>query len=97
MKRHIPAAITFKDFNAASRERFRRGNDVGGFCISAESDHRRVFVQQKHITDASFFAQGDQLFLQANASPVIDGAELENGNQFKAISPQRHGDTEKAK
>ena len=54
------------------------------FCllaVAAESDDRRMFEQQQDVADASFFAQLDQALLQAEAGGVVDGAELEDGDQ----------------
>jgi hypothetical protein len=36
-----------------------------------------VFKQQKYVADFFFFAQGDQLLLQAEAGGVVDSAELD--------------------
>jgi hypothetical protein len=41
-----------------------------------------MFEQQKSIADATVFAKRDQLLLQAEPGCVINGAELEDGDQI---------------
>jgi hypothetical protein len=44
-----------------------------------------VLKQKDNVADAGFFAEGDQLFLQALGGGVVNGAELEKGNQNLAM------------
>lgn len=81
MKCDIPATVAFEHFNAAPHQAFRRSQNIRRFRISAERDDGRVLKQQNNIANATVFAQRNQLFLQTKASCVIDGAELENGDQ----------------
>src|SRR5579863_6668124 len=60
---YVAAAITLAHPHAAIGKLFRRGDDVGGFSIAAQSDHRRVLEQQKYIANATFFSQLDQSLL----------------------------------
>src|SRR5258708_18342334 len=48
-----------------------------------------MFEQEEDIADFFFFAQNYQLLLKAQASRVIDGAELEDGNH-NFTSPRIH-------
>ena len=82
MKRDVPAAVAFEYLYPALSEQFGRSNDVGGFGVAAERDHRRVLKQQQHVSNAAFLAQSYQLLLQAKPGRVIDSAELENGDQI---------------
>ena len=82
MKRDVPAAVAFEYLYPALSEQFGRSNDVCGFGVTAESNHRCVFEQQQHIPDEALLAQCDELFLQAQARGVIKHAELENGDQI---------------
>src|SRR5258708_30922229 len=50
-----------------------------------------MFEQEEDIADFFFFAQNYQLLLKAQASRVIDGAELEDGNH-NFTSPRIHTD-----
>jgi hypothetical protein len=54
-----------------------------------------MFEQKQNIADLIFFAQVDELPLQAQAGSVIDGAELDESDHTKSISPRRHRGTEK--
>ena len=40
-----------------------------------------MFKQKKDVADLFFFSQGDELLLQAEAGGVVDGAELDQGDQ----------------
>ena len=81
VERDVAAAIAFEYFHAALGQQFGRSDDVFLLGIAAESDDRRVFEQKKNVADAAFLAQFDQALLQAQAGGVIDGAELEDGDQ----------------
>src|SRR5580704_11026018 len=76
----VAAAVAFEDFYAALREKFGGSDYVGGFGVATERDYRLVLQEEKDVADFFFFAQGDQLLLQAETRGVVDGAELENGN-----------------
>ena len=82
MKCNVTSAIAFENFHAALCELLRRGEHVRSFGIPAEGDHRRVLQQKKNIADAAFFAQVNQLLLQAEGRRVVESAELEDGNQL---------------
>jgi hypothetical protein len=41
-----------------------------------------VFEQKQDIADLFFFAERDQLLLQAEACGVVDGAELDDRDHF---------------
>ena len=77
----VAAAITLENFHAALGQQFGRGDDVFLLGVAAESDDGRMFEQQQNIADAAFFAQFDQPLLQAQASGVVERAELEDGDQ----------------
>ncbi len=40
-----------------------------------------MLEQQEYIADTAFFAKRNEAFLEAQASSVIDGSELENGDR----------------
>jgi hypothetical protein len=42
-----------------------------------------VFEQEQYVADLFFLAQLDQLLLQAEARGVINGAELDQGDQIQ--------------
>ncbi len=96
MEGDVAAAVAFEKLDAALGKEFGRGYDVCGFRVAAERDDGRVFQQEKDVADLLFFAQSDQLLLQAQAGGVVDGAELDERNQIQTVSPRRHRDTEKS-
>jgi hypothetical protein len=77
----VAAAVAFEELNAALGEEFARGDNVNSFRIAAEADDGRVFEQEQDVADSFFLAQGDELLLQAKAGRVVNGAELNDGDQ----------------
>jgi len=77
---YVTTSIALEDFNATVRQKFRRGENILRMRIPPHSDDRRVLKQQKRVSDATFFAQCDQLLLESYARRVINGAELEDGD-----------------
>ena len=59
MEGYVAAAIALENLNTTGRKSFGRGNHVGGFGISTESDHRRVFEQQERIANTTVFTKLD--------------------------------------
>jgi hypothetical protein len=59
-----------------------------------------VFEEEEDVADFFFFAEGDELLLQSQARGVVDGAELEDGDQAsfgarsKAFTTEGTEDTE---
>jgi hypothetical protein len=43
-----------------------------------------MFQQQENVTDEAVFTELDELLLQPQASSIVEGAELEHGNQDPA-------------
>lgn len=82
MKRNIPTAIAFTNFNSALGEAFRRSEHVCRFGVTSESDNWRVLEQKKDIANSSIFAERHQSLLQAQSDRVINRAELENRDHF---------------
>jgi hypothetical protein len=41
-----------------------------------------VLEEEEGVADFFFFAEGEQLLLQAEGCGVVDGAELEDGDQI---------------
>jgi hypothetical protein len=74
---YVASAVAFEELDAALGQLFRRSNYVCGFRVAAESDDGRMFEQKQDIADLLFFAQVDQLLLQAQAGGVVNGAELD--------------------
>jgi hypothetical protein len=54
-----------------------------------------VFEQKENVADFFFFAQRDELLLQTKAGGVIDGSELDEGDQI-LIAADLHGSKAKA-
>src|SRR5579863_4077770 len=103
VKGNVAAAIAFEDLDAPLGEELGRGQNVLGLRVAAKSNDRRVLQEKNNVSDASFFAQPNQLFLQALSGGVINGAELENGDQklargFSQVNadakPLHHRDSE---
>lgn len=88
----VSTAIAFEDLDAALGKEFRRGDHVCCFGIAAERDHGRVFEQEQHVADLLFFSQRDQLLLQAQAGGVVNGPELDDGDQ-SLVATDIHGFT----
>ena len=84
VKGDIAAAVAFEQLDAALGKEFGRSDYVCGFRVAAERDDRRVFEQEQDIADLFFFAQRDQLLLQAQAGGVVDGAELDEEIKFNS-------------
>jgi hypothetical protein len=76
----IAAAVAFEKFDAALGKHFGRRDYVGGFGVAAQRDDWLVFEQEQDIADLLFFAQRDQLLLQAQARGVVECPELDDGN-----------------
>ena len=93
VKSDVPSAVAFEDLYTALRQQVICGEDVCPLGVSAQGDDRRMFQQKKNVTDASFFAQFDQLLLQTQARGVVDRAELEDGDQDRFATDRRdkHG------
>ena len=81
MEGDVAATIALGDFDTALGKEIRRGEDVRPLGIPAQSNDRRVFEQKKSVADAAFLTQLDEALLKAQARGVIDGAELEDGDQ----------------
>ncbi len=81
MKCDVSPTIAFVDFDTALSEQFGWGDDVLGFRIPTQRDYRSMFKQQNNVASAAFFAERDELFLQAKPSRIINVAELEDGDQ----------------
>ena len=79
VKRNIPTAIALEHLDPASRQCVAGSKHVSSFRIAPQSDHRRVFKQQQHISDLSGLAQIDKFSLQAQPLGIIDDAELNDG------------------
>ena len=82
MESDVAAAVAFEEFDAALGEEFGRRDYIGGFGVAAERDDRLVFEQEQDVADLFFFAQSDQLLLQAKAGRVVDSAELDERDQI---------------
>jgi hypothetical protein len=76
----IAAAVAFEKFDAALRKHFGGCDYVRGFGVAAQRDDWLVLEQEKDIADLLFFAQHDQLLLQAQAGGVVECPELDDGN-----------------
>ena len=74
----VAAAVAFVQLDAALGEEFGGGNYIRGVGVAAQRNDWFVFEQEKDVADLFFFAQGDQLLLQAEAGGVVDGAELDD-------------------
>ena len=81
MERHVATAITFDYFHAALGQHFGRGHDIFLLGVASQSNDRSVFQQQQNIADAILLTQFDEALLQAQAGGVVEGAELEDGDQ----------------
>jgi len=81
MERDVAAAVALEEFDAALGEEFGGCDYVRSFGVAAQRDYWLVFEQKQDIADFLFFAQSDELLLQAKACGVVDGAELEDGDQ----------------
>jgi len=77
----VAATIALEELDTALLQEFGRGDNVGGLGVAAESDDGRVFEQEQDVADFAVFAQGDELLLQSKAGGVVDGAELDDGDQ----------------
>ena len=78
---NVAAAVALEDFNPALGKEFGRREDIFRFGIAAEGNDGRVLEKKNNVADAGFFAERDELFLQAERRGVIDGAELEDRDQ----------------
>ena len=48
-----------------------------------------MFEQEQNVADLFFFSQCDELLLQAQACGVIDGTELDDGDQIRFVTELR--------
>jgi len=48
-----------------------------------------MLEQKQHVANFLFFAQCDELLLQAHAGGVVDSAELDNGDQIPPAADLR--------
>ncbi len=81
VKGNVAAAIAFVKLDATLGQEFGRCNHIGSFRIAPESNDGGVFQQQQHVADLLRFSQFNQLLLQAQASGVVNGAELDERDQ----------------
>jgi len=79
---HVAAAVAFEQFDAALFQKLGRRDHVRALCVAAQRDDWGVFEQEEDVADLFFFAQSHELLLQAQAGGVIDGAELDDGDQL---------------
>ena len=78
---NVSAAITLEYLHATLHQDFGRSDDIVALGITAKSDDRGMFKQKKNVGDAIFFAKLDQALLQAQPASVINGPELDDGDQ----------------
>ena len=48
-----------------------------------------MFEEEQNVADLFFFSQSDELLLQAQACGVIDGTELDDGDQIRFATELR--------
>ncbi len=65
MEGDVAAAVAFEKFYAALLQEFGRGHYVRRFRVAAQRDYWLVFEQEEYVADFFFFAESDQLLLQA--------------------------------
>src|SRR5205807_1373612 len=76
VKRHVAAAIGFKQLNSLGRKKIARGYDVLASGIAPQGNDRRMLQQQQRVAGAPFFYQMDQGLLQAESGGVIHASEI---------------------
>lgn len=84
MEGDIAAAVRFEKFDASLGQDFGRGDDVCSFCVASECDDRLVLEQEKNVADSFLFAKSNEFLLEAQAGRIINGAELEDGDQVSS-------------
>ena len=77
MEGDVATAVAFEELDTSLGEELGGRNYIRRFRVAAQCDDWRVFEQEKHVADLFFFAEGDELLLQAKARGVINGAELD--------------------
>lgn len=82
MKGDISSTVAFENFDAALGKQLGQGDYVCRFRVAAEGYDRRVLKQQERVTNAAFFAEGNELFLKAETGGVVNRAELEDRDQI---------------
>lgn len=93
----ITTAIAFEELYAALLQEFRRGDNVGGLGVAAQRDDRLMFQQEQDVADLFFLVESNQLLLQLLGGGIVDGAELDDGNQILfARSTDSHGSESKS-
>ena len=73
----VSAAVNLVDFDAFGGEGFVGEQDIGSGGIAAEGEDRRVFQQDKGVTNLVRFSGGYDFGLDAQAFSVGDAAKLE--------------------
>ena len=98
VERHVAAAIGFEYLDTALGKSFGRSQDVGALALRPRVMTGECSSSSRTSPMLAVLAQFDQALLQAQAGGVIDGAELEDGDQNRSprISRIEHG-SEKAR
>ncbi len=65
MEGDVAAAVAFEKFDATFLQERQGGHYVCSFGVAAQRDHWLVFEQEENVADFFFFAECDQLLLQA--------------------------------
>ena len=73
----VAAAVDLVERDAARGQKLVRRQDICALGVAAQREHGRMLEQQKHVADAAFGAQRDQLLLQAQCLAVIHAPEIE--------------------
>src|SRR5271163_4414176 len=77
------------ELDAALREFFVAGEDVGAVSIAAERQNGWVLQHQKRVTNQILLSRGDDLLLDSESIAVRDAAEIEeiDVHELCAASP----------
>jgi len=86
---YISATVAFKKLHTALGKLRGRGNYIRGFRVPSERDDWGVLKQKEYVTDAAVLAKLDQLLLQTESGGVIEGPELEHGDQNELATDLR--------
>ncbi len=73
----VTATVDVVECDTAAGKKFTGGKDVGAVRITAQGKDRRMFEEQKNITDAVLLAHFNQLRLKTQRFAVVDAAEIE--------------------